>query len=63
MKKLSGIIFDVDSTLASTNEIIFDSFRHVTKKYLGRASATTRFLPTTSQWIFRNELIQFLKLS
>jgi len=32
-----GIIFDVDGTLTFTNQLIFDSFNHITKKYLGRA--------------------------
>lgn len=31
-----GIIFDIDGTLTSTNELIFASFNHVTKKYLGK---------------------------
>ncbi|MBU2493698.1 MAG: HAD-IA family hydrolase [Bacteroidetes bacterium] len=36
MEKFEGIIFDVDGTLTSTNELIFESFRHVSNKYLGR---------------------------
>jgi pyrophosphatase PpaX len=31
-----GIIFDIDGTLTSTNELIFASFNHITEKYLGR---------------------------
>jgi len=31
-----GIIFDIDGTLTSTNELIFATFRHVTEKYLGK---------------------------
>lgn len=31
-----GIIFDVDGTLTSTNELIFAAFRHVVKKYSGK---------------------------
>ena len=31
-----GIIFDIDGTLTSTNELIFKSFNHITKKYLDR---------------------------
>ncbi len=34
--KFKGIIFDIDGTLTSTNELIFASFNHVTEKYLGR---------------------------
>lgn len=29
-----GIIFDIDGTLTSTNQLIFDSFNHIAKKYL-----------------------------
>jgi pyrophosphatase PpaX len=36
MTKFKGFIFDIDGTLTSTNELIFASFNHVTKKYLGR---------------------------
>ncbi len=31
-----GIIFDIDGTLTSTNDLIFASFNHITEKYLGR---------------------------
>lgn len=34
MKKISGVIFDVDGTLAQTNHLIFETFRFVTNKYL-----------------------------
>lgn len=34
--KFKGIIFDVDGTLTSTNELIFESFRFVCKKYLNK---------------------------
>jgi pyrophosphatase PpaX len=34
MRKFEGFIFDIDGTLASTNELIFATFRHITKKYL-----------------------------
>ncbi|KAB2845706.1 MAG: HAD family hydrolase [Ignavibacterium sp.] len=30
------MIFDVDGTLTYTNQLIFDSFNHITKKYLGK---------------------------
>lgn len=35
--KFKGIIFDIDSTLTYTNQLIFDSFNFITKKYLGKA--------------------------
>lgn len=34
MKNFDCIIFDVDGTLTSTNELIFASFRYIAKKYL-----------------------------
>jgi len=34
--KFKGIIFDIDGTLTSTNELIFASFNHITEKYLGK---------------------------
>jgi pyrophosphatase PpaX len=36
MHKYKGIIFDIDGTLTSTNELIFASFNYVAKKYLSR---------------------------
>ncbi len=36
MNNFDGIIFDIDGTLASTNELICASFNHVTEKYLNR---------------------------
>ncbi|MEO8399628.1 MAG: HAD family hydrolase [Ignavibacteriaceae bacterium] len=36
MKKYKGIIFDIDGTLTSTNELIFASFNHITNKYLNK---------------------------
>lgn len=36
MKKFDGIIFDIDGTLASTNELIMASFNHVAQKYLNK---------------------------
>jgi pyrophosphatase PpaX len=36
MKNFDGIIFDVDGTLASTNDLIFASFNYITKKYLNK---------------------------
>lgn len=32
--KYSGIIFDIDGTLISTNQLIFDTFNYVAEKYL-----------------------------
>ena len=34
--RFKGIIFDVDGPLTYTNQLIFDSFNHITQKYLGR---------------------------
>ena len=36
MEKFEGIIFDIDGTLTATNELIFESFRFITKKYLNK---------------------------
>ncbi len=36
MKKFEGIIFDIDGTLTATNDLIFATFNHITKKYLNR---------------------------
>lgn len=35
--RFKGIIFDIDGTLTYTNQLIFDSFNFITKKYLGRS--------------------------
>lgn len=35
--RFKGIIFDVDGTLTFTNQLIFNSFNHITKKYLGKS--------------------------
>lgn len=34
IKPYRGIIFDMDGTLTRTNQLIFDTFNHVTEKYL-----------------------------
>lgn len=34
--RFQGIIFDIDGTLTSTNQLIFDTFNHVAKKYLNK---------------------------
>ena len=36
MSNFEGIIFDIDGTLASTNELIHASFNHITSRYLGK---------------------------
>jgi len=36
MKLFDGFIFDIDGTLTSTNQLIFDSFNFIAKKYLNR---------------------------
>ncbi len=36
MHNYDGIIFDVDGTLTSTNDLIFESFRFVSQKYLNK---------------------------
>jgi HAD superfamily hydrolase (TIGR01549 family) len=36
MDKFTGIIFDIDGTLTSTNELIFASFNYIAEKYLGK---------------------------
>lgn len=36
MRNFDGIIFDVDGTLTSTNQLIFESFNYVTKKYINK---------------------------
>ncbi len=36
ISRFKGIIFDIDGTLTYTNQLIFDSFNHITEKYLGK---------------------------
>ena len=36
MDKFTGIIFDIDGTLTSSNQLIFASFNHIAGKYLGK---------------------------
>jgi HAD superfamily hydrolase (TIGR01549 family) len=36
-KLFVGFIFDIDGTLTSTNQLIFDSFNFIAKKYLGKS--------------------------
>lgn len=35
--RFKAVIFDIDGTLTYTNRLIFDSFNHITKKYLGKS--------------------------
>lgn len=37
MQIFEGIIFDIDGTLTSTNELIFESFRYVAEKYFHKS--------------------------
>ncbi len=37
MRKYDGVIFDIDGTLTSTNELIFSTFKHITEKYLHKS--------------------------
>ncbi len=36
MTQIKGVIFDLDGTLTSTNELIFDSFNHIAEIYHGK---------------------------
>ena len=36
MEKFTGIIFDIDGMLTSTNELIFATFNHIAEKYLNK---------------------------
>lgn len=45
MTFLDCVIFDVDGTLTRTNDLIFASFNHVTKKYLKREYAPSEIIP------------------
>jgi len=44
MKTFSGIIFDIDGTLTSTNELIFASFNHVMNKYLNKTMTNNEII-------------------
>lgn len=44
MKKFSGIIFDIDGTLTSTNELIFAAFNHITKKYFNKTMSNSEII-------------------
>jgi HAD superfamily hydrolase (TIGR01549 family) len=55
MKKFKGIIFDIDGTLTSTNELIFASFNHITQKYMNKTMTPKEIIglfgPTEDQII------------
>ncbi|MDP2300868.1 MAG: HAD family hydrolase [Ignavibacteria bacterium] len=55
MKKFKGIIFDIDGTLTSTNELIFASFNHITEKYMNKTMTPKEIIslfgPTEDQII------------
>ncbi len=36
IKLFDGFIFDIDGTLTSTNQLIFDSFNFIAKKFLNK---------------------------
>ena len=44
MHQFKGIIFDIDGTLTSTNDLIFASFNFITKKYLGKTFSNEEIL-------------------
>lgn len=50
MEKFTGIIFDIDGTLTSSNELIFATFNHIAEKYLHKhftdKEITAMFGPT-----------------
>jgi HAD superfamily hydrolase (TIGR01549 family) len=37
MRLFDGILFDIDGTITSTYELIFDSFRYISNKYLNKS--------------------------
>ncbi len=43
MRNFDGIIFDVDGTLTSTLELIFESFRYIAKKYFNKSMTDDEF--------------------
>jgi HAD superfamily hydrolase (TIGR01549 family) len=42
--KYRGIIFDIDGTLTSTNQLIFDTFNHVAEKFLNKTFSDTEII-------------------
>ena len=55
MKKLKGVIFDIDGTLTSTNELIIAAFNHITNRHLNKTlipeEVFSLFGPTEEQII------------
>jgi pyrophosphatase PpaX len=43
-ERLSCVIFDIDGTLTSTNELIFATFNHLAGKHLGRTFTPTEII-------------------
>lgn len=43
-KRLACVIFDIDGTLTSTNELIFATFNHLAGKHLGRSFTPTEII-------------------
>jgi HAD superfamily hydrolase (TIGR01509 family) len=37
LNKITGVIFDLDGTLAQTGNLIFATFNHISEKYLGKS--------------------------
>lgn len=44
MKIFDGIIFDIDGTMTSTNELIFASFNHIMGKYLNKTLTNSEII-------------------
>ncbi|MEG8947606.1 HAD family hydrolase [Rosettibacter firmus] len=44
MKNFDGIIFDIDGTLASTHELVFESFNYVINKYYNKKLTTDEII-------------------
>lgn len=55
MLNIEGVIFDIDGTLCKTNQLIFESFRYINKKYLAKnltdQEIITYFGPTETEII------------
>ncbi|MBX2975905.1 MAG: HAD family hydrolase [Ignavibacteriaceae bacterium] len=55
VNKFKGIIFDIDGTLTSTNELIYASFNHITQKFMNKTMTPREIIalfgPTEDQII------------
>lgn len=55
MQKFTGLIFDIDGTLTSTNELIFAAFNHITLRYMNKSMTPPEIIslfgPTEDQII------------